>query len=205
MKKLPIVILILIGLSTFSQDLKKDLKNSLKFIPHKMIYNSLAVGYERDISTVTSLYFLSQVIYEEDATDYNKGFVQSIGVKNYILKGKEVLAIYPTFYFMPYIQLGTFDYREEESDYYYNYDDSQNQTDTYVNKRNFIAYGGGFLMGLGLTFMERITVDLYFGGGVMLNNYTRPNDFPDWLSDRGDSGIWEGVSGKGGIEFGYKF
>jgi hypothetical protein len=198
MKKIILLLILSISLSTFAQEVNKSYKNSIKFIPHKMIYNSLAIGYERDITSVSSLYFLSQIFYSEEDTDYNKGFAQSIGIKNYLLKGKEILHVSPSFYFMPYAQFGAFDTQEE--DRYYEYE----QTETYLDKREYLAYGGGFLMGFGLTFIKRITVDLYFGGGVMFNDYTPPSDYPDNLH-RNNDGLWEGVTPKGGLEFSYKF
>ena len=199
MKKIPLIVLLIIGISSFAQDTVKDYKNSIIFIPHKMIYNSLAIGYERDISSVYSLYLLSQIFYNENREDYQKGFVQSFGIKNYVVKGKEVLDFRPSFYFMPFVQAGAFD-TQEEIEYW---DSDENKT--YIDKREYNSYGGGFLMGFGLTVAQKITVNFYFGGEAMFHDYQMPDDYPLKLLEWRDSEMWEGVSPKGGIEFSYRF
>ncbi len=192
MKKILIIISIVIGLNAWGQKAApKHFKNALIFIPHKIFYDDFTFGFERELSTHNSLYALSQVIYREDDSRFAKGFVQSIGLKRYVFKGEHFPSLQSVLYFMPYIQAGSIDMKE----------------DFYVNHQQFSVWGGGFQIGLGFTFFNKVGMSMYFGGAVMHSDFPVPEGLSSYIirkywNERQD---WRGVMPKGGIEVSYKF
>ncbi len=210
MKK--IILLILIssiawGLSAQEPTLKTR-KNRISFEPFRLPSESLGINYERELSSTISLKFLSQIVYGIDGRSYTKGFVEDMGVKFFGLKDKNVSGIGVSAYFMPYLHFSTFDilsYRR----FYRPYDNDYNDREF---QRDFIGYGGGFLIGFGSTFFDKIGFDIYIGGGVQSNNapynpYFDYNGDSDYDIYGNSSSSWEkkGIIPRGGFEVSFLF
>ncbi len=192
MKKILLIISIFATLGVAGQtDAPKHHKNALIFIPHKIFYSEIAIGYERELSHNKSLYALSHVIYREEPKSFDKGFVQSVGLKNYISGSNDAYQVQPELYFMPYVQFGSIDLKK----------------DFFDTHQNFLTWGGGFQIGLGLTILDKVGINLYFAGEVEFSGFRVPDGLSDSTSDLYyyDNPGWQGVKPKGGIEFSYKF
>ena len=199
MKRIAILVLVIIGLGLNAQKVEEKVyKHSIKFAPFRMAASTLAIGYEYKPSETFSISTLSQVIYNEERADYEKGFVQDFGFKMSTPNEVDVLGISPSLFFMPYLQYGVFDFR----DAHYTSDYLGDQLLVIDDQVEFNMYGGGILIGAGLEFGKKFYMQAYFGGGI------KYNDIDDQRhSGYGINSLWlmKGIFPKGGFEFGFKF
>jgi hypothetical protein len=188
-------------------------KNVFKFAPAKLFFNTFNIGYERELNYNTSLYSQSQIIYYEYKSDYEKGFMQDVGIKSYLMKRMEIFGIDHSIYFMPYVQIGSFDVQNYRKGYYFEavYSNGGGEY-SYFDKRKFVAYGGGLVVGIELLAMQRVSLELYVGGGIRMNTFKEPEEHPEnWekfieqVIDKRTRWEYRGIGLKGGLEFGYRF
>ena len=199
MKKILWIILVIIGFGLNAQEVQqKTYKHSLKFAPFRMAANTLGIGYEYQYSKTSSLSLLSQLIYSEKQADYQKGFVQDLALKMSTSKEIDILGIFPTLFFEPYLQYGTFDFRNAS----YNQDYLGNPLLVIKDQVEFTMYGGGVLIGAALDFGKKFYMQAYFGGGMKYNNLDNKHHYGYGLNS-----LWleKGIYPKGGFEFGFRF
>jgi hypothetical protein len=199
MRKVLLFILIVVGFGLNAQKAdQKIYKHSIKFAPFRMAASTLAIGYEYQYSNSNSISLLSQIIYSEEQADYKKGYVQDLSFKMSTDKEIDIIGIYPTLFFAPYLQYGFFDFR----DAYYDSNYLGEPLLKINDEAKFSMYGGGILIGAGLDFGKKFYLQAYFGGGIKYNNLDNKKHYSFGLNS-----LWlqKGIYPKGGFEFGFRF
>lgn len=177
MKKLTIILVLLCSTFNFAKTTADSLtktnnikKNLFSFYPFAIVGNSLAVSYERRIFSENALRLVLGFGSAEDSKYYSakdfSEFFSELQFRIYPIKKKNDKLNYG-FYLAPYLLAKT------RSFTYTTYIQFPVFNDV-TNKLNQNAFSGGVLVGYNLMFLERISLDLYVGGGMMTTNTKTP-------------------------------
>ncbi len=178
----------------------KDYPNTVKFSTFTFINGTFQLNYERFLKTDKSLAFYAGYTYRDNWEDEREGFNFEIQYKYFVFESVGNKTV-KRLYFAPYT---SFHYTDLTNEYYYwHHDDPDGY---YYSKENYIikSYRSGVLFGFNWILAERITLDIYMGGGIR-----KTNNFDKGKDSYYDSDIWEpgynGIAPRIGLDVGINF
>lgn len=176
---------------------KENRKNLFSFYPFAIGGSAIVVSYERKILSENALRIVIGFGSSEDQKLYDfKNYSELYSELQYrfypisSLKSK----YYNGIYMAPYILAKIRGYEKTITE-------SEPIFTEITTKYNQNAFSGGLLIGYNHTFLERISLDFYLGGGMMLTN----SKTPDFLRHIPINQYIRGVSFHIGFNVGFNF
>lgn len=225
--KTTILAVLTLGMFATTQAQEKEVveyKNQFYMTPTAMFSSTIQFGYERKISSNTSL-MVSAGMYT-----LNENVLKDLEVSGNGLKAEMSFNIYSNdlvegdkndfqFYFSPYVsyfnanyKIGKDHFNNNYLEINYNDNTYQNDTTTLSNpiledgSANLSNVGLGALVGFKWTVSKRLVFDFYHGGGAQLATYSGNNKFKRPLKDNTFYNFAStGVVGKIGVRVGLLF
>jgi len=191
-----LLIFLIIAIGSNAQDEasldSSNYKNEFKFSPVEFFSSTFQLCYERSLKPGKSVAFISGLIYDKDwYGDERTGFKAEVQYRYSLFTsiGKKTTK---NLFFAPFLMYkyvnGYTEYWEENYQGYH-----------YYKAREIINTAfGGVMFGLKWQFLDRLVIDIYFGGGFRYSD----NDLN--YEGIGDPS-YTGIAPKGGIDIGFLF
>ncbi|MCD4771865.1 MAG: DUF3575 domain-containing protein [Bacteroidales bacterium] len=174
--------------------------NTVKFSTLPFVNSTFQLSYERFLKKDKSLALFAGYTYRDNWRDEREGFNFEMQYKYFVFESKGRKTV-KKLYFAPYVSFYYTDFTDEEY-YWYNNDPEED----YYSTVNYIikSYRGGVLVGFNWILAERITLDIYLGGGIRKTNNFNKNSDTNY-----NRSVWEpgynGIAPKIGMDVGINF
>ncbi len=210
MKKILILVLVLlVGYAGQSQTSIKDYKYKYNFSlsPFSFANSSLDVNLERMLASNKSLVLRGAVKYRDPGQDLEVGVLGELQYRYYLMHNGHKSTNHPfniALYAAPYVYVKQL--YDESPEFYVNviYHDQFYPYQPVNSDITYNSVGFGIYSGVKGVIFERLTIDLFLGGGLDLTYFDTDNNMDNVTFDIFEEG-YSGIIPRGNLSIGFLF